>query len=185
LTFMRGFFPGQTGAWKTIDDARSFRRVSLSVVEMAVLTGVALRAYRATVVSLGAGRGGLYLGATFAAGFILLFGMATLHLGNFTVRQWVWRAPVFAAIEAATESAVSLGLIALGREPLGSERATFADWPTMARDVFVWRVSTVVAFALLLAGVVQLVRRILLKREHRDHTLRAVHEMTTEHKAEQ
>ncbi len=182
---MRGFFPRQTGAWKTIEEATSFRRVSLSVVEMAVLTGVVLRVYRATVISLGAGRGWLYLGATFAVAFALLFGMATLHLGNFTVRQWLWRAPVFAAIEAATEAAVSLGLIALGREPLGSERATFGDWPTMVRDVFIWRVGTVVVFALLLAGVVQLVRRILLKHEHRDHTLRAVHEMTAEHKAEQ
>ncbi len=182
---MRGFFPRQTGAWKTIDEATSFRRVSLSVVEMAVLTGVALRAYRAIVISLGSGRGWLYLGVTFAVGFFLLFAMATLHLGNYTVRQWLWRSPVFAAIEAATESAVSLGLIALGREPMGSERATFSDWPTMVRDVFVWRVGSVVVFALLLAGVVQLVRRVLLKREHRGHTLRAVHEMTAEHKAEQ
>ena len=30
-------------------------------------------------------------------GAVVLFGMCTAHLANFTIRQWMWRAPVFAA----------------------------------------------------------------------------------------
>jgi hypothetical protein len=156
---MPKFFPVHTVGVR-IEEARPFRRVTFSVVEMAVITGVVLRVYRALALSV-AGSSVLLLGLSFAIGFVVLFGMATLHLGNFTVRRWAWRAPLFAAIEAAAESLTSLGLIALQREPLGSARATMADWPGIVLSVFSWRVLSIVVFALLLAGVVQLARMTL------------------------
>jgi hypothetical protein len=150
------FFPVKTAAFK-IDEARAFRRLSYSVVEMAVVTAVVLRVYRALALSL-AGANVFFLGLSFAIGFVVLFGMVTLHLGNFTVRRWLWRAPLFALIEAAAESLTSLALIALHREPLGSARATYADWPGIVGAIFTWRVSAIVVFALILALVVQMAR---------------------------
>jgi hypothetical protein len=178
---MRGFFPLHTQAWKAPEHT-SFRGISMSTAEMAVITGVALRVYRALVLSRSDEAGWLYIGGVFAIGVIMLFGMTTLHLGNYTVKHWLWRAPAFAVIEAITESATSLGLIALHREPLGSARAVFADWPALAREIFGWRVTAIALFTLLLAGVVQLVRYVLLKREHRGHTLEAVHHQVMEDK---
>jgi len=171
---MRGFFPLHTGAWK-VQEHRSFRGISMSTVEMALITGVVLRIYRAVVLSRGADAGLLYLGSTFALGVILLFGMMTLHLGNYTIRHWLWRAPSFAVIEAIAESLTSLALIALHREPLGSTAAVFADWPALVRETFGWRVTAIALFTLLLSGVVQLARFLLLKRERRGHTFAAVH----------
>jgi branched-subunit amino acid ABC-type transport system permease component len=178
---MRGFFPLHTHVWK-LPERTSFRGISMSTAEMAVITGVVLRVYRALALSRSDEAGSLYLGGTFALGVILLFGMTTLHLGNYTVKHWLWRAPAFAVIEAIAESATSLGLIALHREPLGSARATFADWPGLARETFGWRVTAIALFTLLLAAVVQLVRYVLLKREHRGHTLEAVHHHVLEEK---
>jgi hypothetical protein len=153
---MRNFFPVETQSFR-IDEARPFRRLTFSVVEMAVITAMVLRVYRALALSL-AGSNVVLLGISFAIGFVVLFGMVTLHLGNFTVRRWTWRAPLFATIEASVESLVSLGLVALHREPLGSTRATFQDWPGIALNIFTWRISTILVFALVLAGVIQLVR---------------------------
>ena len=153
---MPAFFPVKTATFK-LDEARAFRRLSYSVVEMAVITAVVLRVYRALALSL-AGANVFLLGLSFATGFVVLFGMVTLHLGNFTVRRWVWRAPLFALIEAAAESLTSLGLIWLHREPLGSARATFADWPGIAGSIFTWRLAAIVVFAAVLAVVVQMTR---------------------------
>jgi hypothetical protein len=156
---MPAFFPTRTSTFK-LDEARAFRRLSFSVLEMAVVTAVILRVYRALALSM-AGANVFFLGLSFAIGFVVLFGMVTLHLGNFTIRRWVWRAPLFALIEAAAESLTSLGLIALHREPLGSARATFADWPGIVGSVFTWRVSAIIVFALVLAAVVQMTRATL------------------------
>jgi hypothetical protein len=153
---MPAFFPVKTATFK-LDETRAFRRLSYSVVEMAVITAVVLRVYRALALAL-AGANVFALGLSFAIGFVVLFGMVTLHLGNFTVRRWVWRAPLFALIEASAESLTSLGLIALHREPLGSARAIYADWPGIVGSIFTWRLSAIVVFALVLAGVVQMAR---------------------------
>ena len=153
---MPAFFPVKTATFK-LDETRAFRRFSYSVVEMALVTAVVLRVYRALALSL-AGANVFLLGLSFAVGFVVLFGMVTLHLGNFTVRRWVWRAPFFGLIEAAAESLTSLGLIAIHREPFGSARATFADWPGIVGNIFTWRVSAIVVFALVLAAVVQMSR---------------------------
>jgi hypothetical protein len=154
---MPGFFPVKTASFPKVDDIRSFRRLTFSIVEMAVLTAVVLRVYRALALSI-AGANVFFLGISFAIGFIVLFGMVTLHLGNYTVRRWVWRAPLFAFIEAAAESLTSLGLILIHREPFGSSRATFADWPGIVGSIFTWRLSAIVVFALVLAAVIQMAR---------------------------
>jgi hypothetical protein len=156
---MPAFFPVKTATFK-LDEARAFRRLSFSVVEMAIITAVVLRVYRALALSL-AGSNVFLLGLSFALGFVVLFGMVTLHLGNFTVRRWLWRAPLFAFIEAAAESLTSLALIALHREPLGSARAIYADWPGIVGNIFTWRVSAIVVFAAVLAAVVMMTRATL------------------------
>jgi hypothetical protein len=150
------FFPVRTASFK-LDEARAFRRLSFSVVEMAIITAVMLRVYRALALAL-AGSNVFFLGLSFALGFVVLFGMVTLHLGNFTVRRWLWRAPLFGLIEAAAESLTSLGLIAIHREPLGSARAIYADWPGIVGNIFTWRVSSIVVFAAILAAVVTMTR---------------------------
>jgi hypothetical protein len=154
---MPAYFPVNTASYPKVDESRAFRRFTSSVAEMAVVTAVVLRVYRALALSL-AGANVFFLGLSFAVGFIVLFGMVTLHLGNFTVRRWVWRAPLFALIEASAESLASLALIALHREPFGSARATFVDWPGIVGSIFTWRVSAIVVFALVLAVVIQLAR---------------------------
>lgn len=157
---MRGFFPIQTGNWRAVE-APPLRRISASLAEMAVITGVLLHVYRAVVLSRADAGGWVFAGASLAFGLVLLCGMATLHLGNYTIRTWAWRAPVFALFEAATESAVALALIAVQLEPMGSSRATWADWPAISARVFFFRLLAVCVFALLLASVLQVVRMAL------------------------
>lgn len=170
---MQGFFPERTTEWQA-PKAGPFRHLSMSILEMAVLTGVIVRVYRALVLSRADGGDIGFLALSFAVGTVLLLGMVTLHLGNFTLRQWAWRAPVFAVIEVASEALVSLGLIWLGREPLGSLRATFADWPALVARTAMYRITTIGLFAIALAGVVQFMRYLALRREQREHTLDAV-----------
>ena len=181
---MPAFFPRHTISWKAIEEPPAIRRLTLSLVEMAVITGVVLRVARAVAFTRGPSESWVYFGSMIALGVVFLCAMATLHLGNYTLRQWVWRAPAFAAIEAATESLVSLGLIALGREPMGSERASFGDWLGMSLSTFTWRPALVLSFALALSGVVQLVRYLLLRRDHRVSTAEAVHHEAERQEAE-
>ncbi|MGH7663143.1 MAG: hypothetical protein ACRENI_02420 [Gemmatimonadaceae bacterium] len=171
---MTRFFPRQTVAWK-LEEPAAFRKLTLSLLEMALITGVVLRLYRSVVFVQSAGSW-LYVGAAFAFGALFLFGMLTLHLGNYPIRQWAWRAPAFAVIEVAAEMLTSIALIALHREPLGTARAAAGDWMVMVRGTLITRVAGVVLFALLLAGIVQLVRYLLLRRENRDSTAAAIHD---------
>ena len=171
---MPGFFPTATGNWK-LEEPPAFRRLSMSLLEMAAMTGVVMHLYRAVALTNGPTQNWLYIATVVALGIILLLGMATLHLGNFTLKQWLWRAPAFAGVEAIAEALVGLGLIALHREPLGATQAQFTDWWRIAGSLLFWRIIGVSLFALLLAGVVQLVRRWLVKQDHREHTLESVH----------
>lgn len=171
---MAGFFPTKTSDHKAVTPA-SFRHVSLSLVEMAVLTGVVVRLYRALVLARADGGDFLYLAITLAIFLVLLLGLATLHLGNFPVRHWLWRAPTFAVVEVATEALVSLILIAVGREFMGTLHATWSDWPVLVARTAMFRVTMICAFAFILAMVVQLARYLLLRRQHRQHTLETVH----------
>lgn len=168
---MANYFPRQNVAWK-MQETPAFRRLTLSLVEMAVVTGVLLRVYRALVRAYAGDASWMYLGGTIALGVLVLCGVATLHLGNYPIRQWLWRAPAFAALEAAAEMVTSFALIALRRERIGSAAATYADWQELAAQTLLARVVVVVSFALVLAGVVQLVRWFLIRRDKRAEELR-------------
>jgi hypothetical protein len=177
---MSNFFPRQTVAWK-LEEPPAFRRLALNVVEMGAITGVVLRLARAVAYTHG-GQGVLFLIVTVAIALVFMFGMATLHLGNFTLRHWVWRAPAFAAAEVVAEAVTSALLIALHREPWGTARASIHDWVGMARIIFVTRFALIVLYAWLLAGIVQFVRWALLKHDHRTSMAEAVRR-TAEHEA--
>lgn len=169
------YFPKQTEPYqRRISDEEwdghgpsSFRKLAFSTMEMALITGLLIRVFRAFLLTNAGNDQPILLGAGFLVGAVFLFAMVTLHLGNFPLRHWVWRAPVFALLVAATEMAVSAGLIALGREPLGTARATFADWPGMALDVALLRLVATSAYALALAVIVQWTRTHSLKKAHR------------------
>lgn len=173
---MTPYFPRTTVEWPKFEEPPAFRRFSMSIWEMALVTGVLFRVYRALSMTVGPTSNWVYFGATVAFGALFLLGMATLHLGNYPLKRWLWRAPVFGALEAAAESLTSLGLILAHREPIGSERAHLHDWVEIAASTFLWRIIVVSMFALLLAGVVQFVRYLLLRRENRVHTAVAVHD---------
>ena len=153
------FFPRQTIEWH-IEEPRAFRRLSLSLVEMALLTGVLLRVYRSFVLTRGAS-GWLLFGGTLALGVLFLLFMTTAHLANFPIQRWAWRAPLFALLECTSEMLTSLLLIIIGREPYGSVRAELHDWPSMAMGTLATRALIILVWTLLLAGIVQIVRRVM------------------------
>jgi uncharacterized PurR-regulated membrane protein YhhQ (DUF165 family) len=62
-------------------------------------------------------------------------------------------------IECAGEMATSLLLIWFGREPYGSVRAELHDWASMAMGTLATRGLMILVWTLLLAGIVQIVRR--------------------------
>ncbi|GAC1653237.1 MAG: hypothetical protein NVS4B3_16130 [Gemmatimonadaceae bacterium] len=170
---MTKFFPRQTVSWK-LEEPRAFRRMSLSVVEMGLFTGIVVRLFRSLALTHGP-NSLLYFGLIIVVGALFLFGMATAHLANFTVRHWLWRIPAFTALEALGELATSAALIQFHREPIGSARAEMHDFPGIVTGMLVARIIPLCLFGLLLAGVVQVVRYALLKEEHREHTAAAVH----------
>lgn len=152
------------------------RRLSSSLPAMALLTGVTLRFYRAYVFSHGSPESGLWVGSTFVIGAVLLLVLLTVHLANFTVRHWWWRAPMFAVLEAGVEIIMSLVLTTVGLEKIGSGVAGFGDWLPSAVQVLMWRVLLIIPFTVLLALLVTGVRRFLLASEHRSSTARRVSE---------
>jgi Na+-transporting methylmalonyl-CoA/oxaloacetate decarboxylase gamma subunit len=154
------FFPKDTLHWQ-IEEPTAMRRFSISMWEMALLTGVVLRLYRAIVINYTA-TSWIWLASLFI-GVLLFCAMATVHLANFPMRRWVWRAPLFALLEVSAESVTSLALIWLGREPKGSARAEFSDWFSMSMGTLVTRVAVVITWALFLAVVVFVVRKVVLR----------------------
>lgn len=149
-----------------VREPAAFVRLAQSVLDMALITGVVVRLYRAIILTRAAGGGGIYLAVTFTLGAIFLLSMTTGHLSRFPLKQWVWRAPAFAALVGVFEMLTSLALIAARREPLGTGAATFRDWPAMAVYAIGWRILMISLFALLLAGIVKWVRFLLLRRGH-------------------
>lgn len=141
------------------------RRISLSLVLMAILAGAGLRIYRTIVLQYGWSDSWLWIAGTFIAGSAFLFIMATLHLGNFPVKSWLWRAPMFAVVEALTEISVSLALTLAGLEKVGSLTATFEDWQITSARILFFRLVGIPLFALVLALVSTLVRLVLLPRK--------------------
>lgn len=161
---MKNYFPKQSVQWH-FEEPTVMRKLTLSLAEMAILTGIALRLYRALVITHGTTSSWLWAGGTFALGLLLLCAMATVHLANYPLQRWVWRAPLFALIESAAESATALLLIWLGREPSGSTRAEWTDWLPMAGGTLWTREVIVCGWALFLAGVVWVVRRTILREQ--------------------
>ena len=150
-----------------LEEPAAFARVARSPVELALITGVVIRLFRAVVLTHGDATTA-YLGAALVLGSLFLLGMATLHLGRFPVREWPWRAPLFAVFETAGEMIVSFVLIALHREPWGTARAEFVDWQAMATGVVFWRVLGVTVWALLLGVTVSFIRGRVLKDTGRE-----------------
>jgi hypothetical protein len=150
-----------------LEEPAAFARIARSPVELALITGVVIRLFRAVVLTHGNATTA-YLGAALVLGSLFLLGMATLHLGRFPVREWPWRAPLFAVFETAGEMIVSFVLIALHREPWGTARAEFVDWQAMATGVVFWRVLGVSVWALLLGVTVSFIRGRVLKETGRE-----------------
>ncbi|MDB4900414.1 MAG: hypothetical protein JWN53_2222 [Gemmatimonadetes bacterium] len=155
---MPSYFPRQTIDWRAMEEPRAFRRLSLSLVEMALITGVVLRVLRALTFMAGRASWFLYVLA-FLVGLLILVGMTTAHLANFSLRRWLWRAPVFALVETVGEMATSLLLIALRREPEGASRADFHDWPSMALRALAQNELMICLWVAVLAAVIVIVRR--------------------------
>jgi hypothetical protein len=158
------YFPRHTIDMQAIEPP-GFRRLTLSLVEMAVITGVTVRLFRAVVLTYGPSTNLLFVALSMVIGALVLFGMAALHLANFTPRHWVWRAPVFGLAASVAEMVVSALLVVLGREPLGSGRASMSLWADLAFHTIINRTLAVCIFAVALAGVVQVARRIAIARE--------------------
>ena len=156
---MGTYFPRTTNEIRS-EEPSAFRALTLSVVEMGLVTGVVLRIFRSLVLTHGV-NSWMYLGGMFALGVVFLCAMATMHLANYPLRRWAWRAPMLGALVAAGEMATSLALIVAGREPTGTVRAELADWPGMAMSALLFRLTAVCGWALLLAVAVILARRAL------------------------
>ena len=160
---MPNFFPRQTVEFR-VSEPKAFRRLSFSLLEMAIVTGVLVRLYRLVVMTHGS-NSWVYFGGTFALGLVFLVGMATAHLANYPLHQYLWRAPLFALVEVAAEMATSALLIALGREPNGTVRAHWDDWPGMSANALLIRGLAIVLWSVALAGVVQIVRRTIVAED--------------------
>src|SRR3954468_10578631 len=156
----------RTSEWD-LQEPPAFVRIARSPVELALITGVVIRLFRAVVLTHGDVTT-TYLAAALVLGTLFLLGMATMHLGRFPIREWPWRAPLFAIFETTGEMAVSLGLIALHREPWGTARAEFMDWQAMGTGVLFWRVLGVSFWALLLGLTVSFIRGRVLKETGRE-----------------
>ena len=149
-----------------IREPQAFTKLARSLVDMALVTGVVARLYRAMVLSRAVNASWFFVAVTLTIGAVFLLAMGTVHLSRFPLRDWLWRAPAFAALEGVAEMLASAVLIWLHRESLGTGAAGFRDWPGMATGTFAWRIATISLFALLLAGVVKWVRYMLLRKEH-------------------
>jgi hypothetical protein len=147
-----------------IREPAAFSRLARSLLEIAFVTAIIARLYRMIVLSRSVSP--MNAALAFAVGALFLLLMAVLHLSRFPLRDWLWRAPAFAAAEGVFEMAVSLALIAISREPLGTGAANFHDWPGMALSTIAWRVVTISLFAALLALIVKWVRYTILRKEH-------------------
>ena len=179
---MTEFFPRRSIAWR-IEQPHALRRLTVSLPQMALVTGVALRLWRSYALTHGSADSWAWIGGTFLVGAGFLCLMCAIHLGNFTLRNWVWRAPLFAVLESGTEILVSLALTTVNLEPLGAEMAELSDWLPTATRILFWRLGGLILFALVLGVVVSILRRLILAAEDRGHTVAAVHRASAEHHA--
>ncbi|MEJ7810116.1 MAG: hypothetical protein WKG32_06815 [Gemmatimonadaceae bacterium] len=174
------FFPRETIEWR-IEEPDVLRRLSLSLPAVAVLAGVLVRGYRLGMLAYAPLDNLWVLLGAVALGLVILLGLAAGHLGNYPVRHWLWRAPAFGVLEGAAAMAASAALVAAGVERVGTEPMHWHDWRADLLPTVRNHTLAVCAFALVLAFVVQTVRRLLLKRAHRDGTVAAVHDEHVRH----
>lgn len=160
---MANFFPRQTLEFK-FEEPKAFRRISFSLIEMAVITGILVRVYRVVVMTHGSNNW-LYIGGTITLGVVFLLGMLTAHLSNYPLHQYPWRGPAFAGVEVVSEMMVSALLIAVGHEANGTVRAHWDDWVGLGLNALLFRGLAIVVWTLLLAGVIQIVRRVVHEDE--------------------
>jgi len=172
---MAPYFPRHTVELR-VEETKAFRRLSFNLLEMALVTGVVLRLYRAIVLTHGSPTSWVYIIGTFVLGIAFMCSMATGHLANYPLRKWVWRAPLFAFGVVVGEMATSLLLIAVGREATGTARAGWNDWPGLALSTFWTREVMICVWAALLALIVTVVRRTIVAAE-----LHGKHEREREH----
>jgi hypothetical protein len=151
-------FPRHTQQWAK-QELSAARRLSMSLPWFGVSAGVVVRAYRWAVLSLLSTQSGGLLLLLLVVGVALLCGLATLHLANFTLRSWRWRAPALGAFIGVGEGAASLLLTAVGQERLGTTVAAMSDWPDIVPGLLLSRVVVVSLFALVLAVVVVVLRK--------------------------
>lgn len=149
-----------------IEEPSFVRKFSLNLLAMALLTGASLRLYRAAILQFGWSNSWLWISGTLLGGVAILFLLTTLHLGNYPVRNWLWRAPLFAVLEAATEVGVSLALTMSGLERIGSLNATLEDWQGSVPRIAIVRIGGILLFTLLLAFVSTMVRLFLVPKKH-------------------
>jgi len=160
---MPSFFPNRAVEIK-LEEPQAFRRFSFSLVEMAIVTGVLVRLLRLVAFTHGSNNW-VYLSGIFAVGSVLLLGMLTAHLANYPLHQYLWRAPLFALIEVTAEMATSALLTAVGREANGTVRAHWDDMIGMGLHALLYRGLAIVVWGLILAGVVQVVRRTIVHED--------------------
>ena len=133
--------------------------MSRSTLELAGLTGIAVRLYRAAILTLESmSSWPVFIGALLVA-TVFVCGVLTWHLSNFPVKTWPSRVALFVAIEVIAEFGMSSVLIALRREPLGSGMATWADWWPLAGQTLLERALVLGLYAALLAGAMWVVTR--------------------------
>lgn len=151
-------------------------RFSRFILPMALLTGILVRVYRDALLASSSSSSWTFLIVTYVGQQIVLLGLATAHLGNYPIKHWLWRVPLFGIVAGLGEALASAALIALRFERNGTEIAHSQDWLGFARWAVAVDVVLMVVFGVLLAAVMQILRYALLKREHRAHTVAAVHE---------
>lgn len=179
---MVGFFPRETIRWTHLDEPPVLRRLSITWWPLAAAAGIGVRVAHAAL--FGVDRSSWLIASAYAAILILFAcGALTAHVGNFTVRTWAWRVPVFALAEATVEALASLALILVGVEPLGADRATVDQWPAIAATIIRNRFLLLSGFGLVLAGSVQAARFVLYKPVERAQmdvdAVEEVHEIET------
>lgn len=149
-----------------------FRHIARSLLEMALITGCLVRVLATAFNAHGDHLDWHIIVGRFIFIPLIVLGMAAVHLAQFPVRQWLWRAPLFAVVEVAAAALTSLALIAAGRERIGVGIATWADWPSMTGQMFVWHLTIICVFALVLGVIVQWVRkREFIQEHHHEHLL--------------
>jgi len=172
---MAPFFPENPFTGPRVDSL--IKRIPRSLVPMALITGIVVHSYIWFVLARSSANFGLVaLLLAFAGRFVLLLVLATIYLGNHPVRQWLWRAPLFALAEWAVEAIMAFALIQVRLERIGTEHARRADWVSIVTDLLIYHGVAILVFSAILAVVVQTVRYALLKHEHRDSTAIKIHE---------